>query len=206
MALNRRKTLALLGGGTLIAAGGAGAFAVTRMPEAALAPWAQAGQYAEPRMRALSYAILAPNPHNRQPWMVDLRQEGRVVLHVDTDRLLPHTDPFSRQIVIGLGCFLEVMRLAALEDGFAVETELFPDGADPERLDGRPVAVCRFNPEGAMSDPLFAHVLNRRTLKEPFDTGRTVADADLLNRSCRPPRPCPQGDRSRPTISPSGGN
>ena len=56
----------------------------------------------EPRMQALSYAILAPNPHNRQPWLVDLQVDGQVTLYVDQTRLLPHTDPFSRQIVAGL--------------------------------------------------------------------------------------------------------
>ena len=120
MTLTRRKTLALIGGGSIIAAGGAAAYAVTRTPQRALHPWALAGQYTEPRMRALSYAILAPNPHNRQPWQVDLRTEGEVTLRVDTDRLLPHTDPFSRQIVVGLGCFLELMILAAQQDGFGV--------------------------------------------------------------------------------------
>lgn len=60
MTLSRRKTLALIGGGTVFAASAAAGFAVTRMPEAAIAPWAAAGGYADPRLRALSYAILAP--------------------------------------------------------------------------------------------------------------------------------------------------
>ena len=77
MALTRRKTLALIGGGSILAAGGAGAYAVTRTPQTALLPWEQAGQYDDPRMRALSYAILAPNPHNRQPWLVDCVMMGR---------------------------------------------------------------------------------------------------------------------------------
>jgi hypothetical protein len=171
--------LALLGGGTILAAGGAGAVVLTRTPDTALAPWAQAGQYAEPRMRSLSYAILAPNPHNRQPWLVELRGEDEVALYVDTGRLLPHTDPFSRQIVIGLGCFLEVMRIAAAERGFSVQTKLFPQGANRERLDDRPAAICRFVPDAAEPDPLFAHVMHRRTLKEPFDTERPVSEAAL---------------------------
>ena len=43
----------------------------------------------EPRRRALSYAILAPNPHNRQPWLVDLRGENTVAVFRDTQRDLP---------------------------------------------------------------------------------------------------------------------
>ncbi len=179
MTLTRRKTLALIGGGILFAAGAGGGLILTRAPRTAGAPWALAGTYDDPRLRALSYAILAPNPHNRQPWMVDLSRPETAVLYVDTNRLLPHTDPFSRQITIGLGCFLEVLRMAALEDGLAVSVDLFPDGADAAALDGRPVAVCHFAPTEAAPDPLFAQVLNRRSLKEPFDETRPVPDSAL---------------------------
>lgn len=180
MPLSRRKTLALLGGGSILAATGAGTYAVTRMPQTALRPWAMAGTYAEPRMRALSYAILAPNPHNRQPWQVDLRTDGEVTLRVDTDRLLPHTDPFNRQIVIGLGCFLELMTLAAAEQGYGVDLDLFPDGEDPEGLDHRRVAVARFVEGAGTPEPaVFAQVMHRRSLKEPFDTDRPVDQATL---------------------------
>lgn len=174
MTLSRRKTLALIGGGVIVAATGAFAYDVTRTPRTAAAPWAAAGSYADPRMRALSWAILAPNPHNRQPWLVDLSHPDSVVLFVDRDRLLPHTDPFNRQITIGLGCFLEILRMAALEDGLAVSFDLFPDGQDPQALGAGPVAVCRFAPTDAAPDPLFAQVPHRRSNKEPYDTARPV--------------------------------
>ena len=48
---SRRRVLALAGGGTVLAAtAGAGAFALTRTPHAALAPWEAAGGYADARM------------------------------------------------------------------------------------------------------------------------------------------------------------
>jgi hypothetical protein len=100
----------------------------------------------------------------------------QVTLLVDTTRLLPQTDPFNRQIVIGLGCFLEVMRLAALQDGIEVRFDLFPQGSDPNAIDSRPVAVAHFTPRaGATADPLFLQVLARRTLKDPFDPGKEVS-------------------------------
>ena len=180
MTLTRRKTLALIGGGVVVAAGTGTAAIVTRRPDRALAPWAAAGTYSDPRMRALSWAILAPNPHNRQPWLADLTAaEDEIVLHVDTDRLLPHTDPFHRQITIGLGCFLEVLRLAALEDGLAARIEPFPDGSDPLALDDRPVARIRLEPTDAPPDPLFAQVPHRRTVKEPYATDRAVPAGTL---------------------------
>ena len=175
MTLSRRKTLALIGGGTILAAGAGAGFAVTRRPETALLPWEAAGAYDEPRRRALSWALLAPNPHNRQPWLVDLSEEGVATLYADTGRLLPHTDPFNRQITIGLGCFLEIMRMAAAEDGYRVDLTLFPDGSDVTALDGRPVARAVFVADDTVApDPLFAQVPHRRSLKEPYDTTRPV--------------------------------
>lgn len=158
----RRNVLAVLGGGVVVAAGSAAGFALTRTPTKALAPWETAGTYAEPRRRALSYAILAPNPHNRQPWMVDLATDGEIVIWRDSERDLPETDPFERQLTIGMGCFLEQLSIAAGETGHRVEFELFPEG------EVGPVAIARFE-EGSVADPLFPHVMARRSTKEPFD-------------------------------------
>jgi hypothetical protein len=180
MSLSRRKTLALIGGGAIVAASAGAGFAVTRSPRTAHLPWERAGTYDEPRRRALSWALLAPNPHNQQPWLADLSEEGVVTLLADPGRLLPHTDPYSRQIVIGMGCFLEILRMAAAEDGYRVDLTLFPEGEDPLALDDRPIARAVFVADpGVARDPLFAQVPHRRSLKEPYDTGRPVS-ADAL--------------------------
>ena len=92
-------------------------------------------------------AILAPNPHNRQPWEVDLSEDGVIVVWRDRERNLPETDPFERQLTIGMGCFLELLALAAGETGHRTQMELFPQG------DKGPVAVVRFL-EGGAPDPL----------------------------------------------------
>jgi len=181
MSLSRRKTLAIIGGGTIFAATGGVAWEITRPLKTALLPWEEAGRYDDPRMRALSWAILAPNSHNLQPWKVDLSTPDHAVLYPDLDRLLPQTDPFNRQITISLGCFLELMRMAALQDGFAVEVDLFPDGEDPAGLDERPAAICRFVPTDAAPDPLFAHAKIRRSNKENYDLSRAVP-LEVLDR------------------------
>lgn len=182
MTLSRRKTLTLIGGGVILAATAGLGVIASRTPRTALLPWGQAGEGEDARHRALSYALLAPNPHNRQPWLVDLREPGVVTVHVDTARLLPFTDPYSRQITIGLGCFLELMRMAASHDGQRVTITPFPEGFDDRALDGRPVARAVFTADAAVTpDPLFVHVMDRRSNKEPYDTSRPLP-ADTLDR------------------------
>lgn len=178
MTATRRRFLQITGTSAVILAAVGTGFVVTRNPSVARAPWREAGRYPDPMRRALSWAILAPNPHNRQPWLVDLVSETEAVLYCQLDRRLPATDPLDRQIVIGLGCFLELFQQAAAEDGYTASMEPFPEGADETRLDARPVARMRLT-EGASSDPLFAHALIRHTNRNPYDTRRPVPEPAL---------------------------
>lgn len=157
----RRKFLKILGGGTIAAAAGVGGFVATRTPSQALAPWTPS-PYTDPRKAALSYAILAPNPHNRQPWLIEMMGTDSLRIHRDPDRDLPHTDPFHRQLFIGLGAFLETMVIAASANGYSVDLTLLPEGNDG------PVAVARFT-SGATPDPLAAQILNRHSNKSAYE-------------------------------------
>ncbi len=109
----RRKFLTSLGGSVVLAIAGAGAFISARTPTRALSPWSAAGGYDDPGMQALSYATLAPNPHNRQLRGVDLSKPDEVTILRDKTRNLPETDPCDRQWTIGMGCFLEQLAIAA---------------------------------------------------------------------------------------------
>lgn len=173
-----RRQLLKIGGASLLVAGlGAGVFVGTRTPSKALAPWlADSHDFSDPRIRALSYGLLAPNPHNRQPWMAELGASNDVTLYCDLNRRLPETDPFDRQITIGLGCFIDLTSMAALADGYRIDITAFPDG-EPEpnaRLDKRPIAHLRFVEAQPETDPLFAWIPKRRSNKEPYDTALQV--------------------------------
>ncbi|KKN58477.1 hypothetical protein LCGC14_0551510, partial [marine sediment metagenome] len=53
-------------------------------------------QFDDVRLKMLSYAILAPNPFNKQPWQLLLKNTNEISLYIDPDRLLPMTDPLHR--------------------------------------------------------------------------------------------------------------
>ncbi|MFC3226243.1 Acg family FMN-binding oxidoreductase [Marinibaculum pumilum] len=179
MRRSRRNFIRVAGGGVVL---GAGALALARcdgMPDSAVAAWSPAAPAAagDVRRQALAYAILAPNPHNIQPWLVDLSEPDTVVLHVDRTRLLPMTDPPNRQIVIGHGTFLELLDIAAREEGHRLEITPFPDGQfGADSVDDRPVARIRFVPDPSVArDLLFAQALRRRSTKTPYDTDRPLS-------------------------------
>lgn len=177
MVFTRRTFIRVLGGGAVVAAGAS--FVVPRldaMPDEAIEGWrGPAAAETDPRRRALSWALLAPNPHNLQSWAVDLSRPDTLLLFVDERRLLPQTDPQSRQIMIGHGCFLEILRMAAAAEGWLAEAALFPRG---EWTLDRPVARVTFQrlarPE---AETLFAEVPRRRTVKAKFEA-RPLAGAD----------------------------
>lgn len=181
--MNKRQFLKIAGSAGIILAAATTGFIATREPKAALMPWKDAGSlYADPMRRALSYAILAPNPHNRQPWIVRFISDTEILLLCDLDRLLPTTDPFSRQIIIGLGCFLELFKIAATDQGYRADIDYFPNGESDSALDQRPIAKLSLVHQATLArDPLFAHVLKRRTNRNPYDTSRPIPNEALQN-------------------------
>lgn len=81
-----------------------------------------------PVAQSAAIAMTAPNPHNVQPWKIRFESPLSLTLYADASRLLPQTDPPARQIHIGQGTFLELLRLAAADAGYRAEIKLFPEG------------------------------------------------------------------------------
>jgi hypothetical protein len=177
MNISRRKALYAVGGATFALIGGGGLFVSTRTPNKAYEPWAEieTAPPADIRLDAFRYAILAPNPHNRQPWRIKLVGTDQALISCDLEKRLPQTDPFDRQILIGFGCFLEVARIAAAERGVRMDIEPFPEGLPGERLDAQPIASVRFVKDPSVKkDPLFRFIATRRSNKRPYDMTKPV--------------------------------
>ncbi len=178
--MERRNFIRIAGGGVVLAATANLAGCASDIPPEAIAPWrGPTDDKGDVRRWILSYAILAPHSHNLQSWVVDLSVPDQILLRCDLTRLLPQTDPFSRQIMMSHGTFLELLDIAARERGLRTEMVLFPEGAfGPDKLDQRPVALVRLRADPTVTkDALFTHILQRRTNRSAYELARPVPAA-----------------------------
>jgi len=170
--MNKRQFLRISGGG-LIAAATLSSLpgCSTDLPPEAIAAWRPPAADMDIRRWAISHALLAPHAHNLQSWLVDLDTPDTIVLRLDLRRLLPETDPWSRQLVISQGTFLELLQIAANERGYRADISMFPQGEfDAKTPDSRPTALIRLaKDDGVKTDPLFAHIFNRHTHRGVYE-------------------------------------
>ena len=170
--MNKRQFLRISGGG-LIAAVTLSSLpgCSSDLPPEAIAAWRPPAADMDIRRWAISHALLAPHAHNLQSWLVDLDTPDTIVLRLDLRRLLPETDPWSRQLVISQGTFLELLQIAANERGYRADISMFPQGEfDAKTPDSRPTALIRLaKDDGVKTDPLFAHIFNRHTHRGVYE-------------------------------------
>lgn len=108
----------------------------------------------------LRSARAAPSVYNTQPWQFRLRG-NRVEVWADDRRVLPHTDPHARQLVISCGAALLNLRLAMAHLGFQPRTTLCPQGPDSDHL-----ATVERGPArepARRTEELYAAIADRRT-------------------------------------------
>lgn len=122
------------------------------------------------RKNALSYAILAPSPHNTQPWIVEFDGSLRISLFIDQERLLPACDPELRRVCVSHGSFIENFTLAAGYFGYRADIDLFPGGWPGNALDlEKPVARIDLEKDVAVEkDTLFEQIQKRETNRRVF--------------------------------------
>lgn len=171
--MNRRQMLRIANGGFIAAAAlPALTGCNSSMPPEAIAAWQPPADSLDIRRWVLSHALLAPHAHNLQSWLVDLDTLDTIVLRMDTQRLLPETDPLSRQLVISQGTFIEVLDLAARQRGYRTEVVMFPEGEYSAKApDTRPTARIRLVRDAQVRpDPMFEQVFRRHTHKGVYET------------------------------------
>jgi hypothetical protein len=105
-------------------------------------------------------ASLSPSVHNTQPTRWRLAPDGRVQVLEDESRRLPIGDPEGRDLNVSHGSAVEGFCLAAGRRGLTVDVGY--DGVNVAELTVRP---------GEVSDPLAAHLTQRRTYRGKFESG-----------------------------------
>jgi hypothetical protein len=176
---NALRLISLVGGGAVLASAGLTGCSSTN-PDASIQGWQLQPPETELRRYMLQHALLAPNPHNRQPWLADLRREGEITLVCDGKRLLPQTDPYGRQILIGCGGFIELATIAASQRGYRVQVDLWPQGepaADSLPSNSVVARLVLQRDANLQADPLFAQIQKRRTNKTAYDNQRQLGAA-----------------------------
>ena len=190
--MNRRQLLRLSAASGVAACTALVSGCSADVPAEAIAAWNGPPGDADHRRWVLGWAVLAPHSHNLQSWLVDLGTPDEIRLHCDLERLLPQTDPLSRQIMMSQGTFIELLDLAARERGLRAEVSLFPEGEfGPDKPDTRPVARIRLVPDSTVTkEPLFAQIRSRRTNRSLYDPARPVPAAawQTMAEAVRPHR------------------
>lgn len=170
--MERRQFIRIAGGGAVLAALAPVAGCSSALPPEALTAWQPPAEMTDVRHWLLAHAILAPHSHNLQSWLVDLSTPGTLLLRIDRTRLLPETDPFSRQMMMSQGTFLALLEIAARERGLRADITLFPEGVfDDRTVDDRPTARVVLSADASQPpDPLFQQIFRRHTNRGPYDT------------------------------------
>ena len=138
--------------------------------------------FKEPILKAIAYGVSASNPHNTQAWKFKIINEFELLLFIDTRRILPETDPTTRQIHIGCGCFLETASIGMTQEGFTSKIDYFPEGDyQTAKLGTLSVAKLTLKKnENVNSTRLNTVLLNRKTSRLQFSDD--VINTSLWNR------------------------
>jgi len=161
--LGRSGLLAMAG-----AAGLAGLRSVDWEEPAAYQAWKQLekGSLTDPEY-IVQCGTLAANAHDTQAWSFRILG-SHIVLFADLERSLGRADPRRRLMLMGVGCAVENMVVAAAQLGYAARVD---DAAAAQFLaEGGRCAVLELSKTGgAGGHPWFPALFSRRTTRTAFD-------------------------------------
>ncbi len=131
--------------------------------------------YSAPVMKAITYGLTAPSPHNTQSWYIDTISSTEMLLYVKHQ--LPKTDPPSRQIHIGAGCFIELVSIGMSNEGYETQVQYFPQGdytLNAYEMAQKPVARIKLVKNAStVKDNLYDYIYERGTNRGPY-TGEMI--------------------------------
>lgn len=130
-----------------------------------LHPWAVASSefpeesYATDQLEyLLGFAILAPSPHNNQPWLFRINVND-VEIFADRRRALRVVDPFDRELHLACAAAIYNLRIATEYFGRGYTLELLPHPEEPALLAR---LTLRLHAETSSEDVLLFHAITKR--------------------------------------------
>jgi hypothetical protein len=134
-------------------------------------PWSQWREDPGP-LGMVAAAILAANPHNSQSWLFAVTPTT-VAVYADLSRRTGALDPFGREQLIGLGCAVENLVLAAEARGFLATVALVPQPSDPTHA-----ATMTLSPGTAATSASYDAIGLRHSNRGPY-TDQPVSPESL---------------------------
>lgn len=115
------------------------------------------------------YGILAPSPHNMQPWLFDVH-DTRLDLYGDLRRGLAVVDPDDRELIMSCGAATTNIRLALARLGYRSQVDVLPDARYPYLLADITLSGAAEPKDDDLV--LFEQIPRRRTNRIAFESRR----------------------------------
>jgi hypothetical protein len=136
-------------------------------------------KFREPILKALTFGLNAPNPHNTQAWKFKIINETEALFFVDEKRLLTATDPIARQIHIGCGAFIALFQIGAGSFGYSTMVEYLPEGDYGfSEIGKKPVARLSLQKSAIANDVLGKQIFTRQTTRSIYQ-GNILTDDEF---------------------------
>jgi hypothetical protein len=128
---------------------------------------------ADDSLAVVQAAILAASPHNTQPWLFRVKP-GIVDVFADATRHLGAFDPYRREMLLGLGCAVENLAIAATMRSLLADVELLPESGEKDH-----VARVKLTRTNRQVSPLAAAIAQRHTNRGPYRANQSL-DAETF--------------------------
>jgi hypothetical protein len=140
-------------------------------------------QFSDARLQVIAHGLLAANAHNMQAWKIVLDDSDKngFWLYINTDRLTPQVDPYSRQITVSQGTFLEYVTVASEKLGYQADIALFPKGefddkGSIESIKNKPVAKVTLKPVTPAANSIYSMMFLTDTVRVAYQPDKLPAD------------------------------